>query len=41
MNTFYINLKNHIKNEIIKDDKSNELAEMIKIIIYINNHIYK
>jgi hypothetical protein len=41
MNTFYINLKNHMKDKIIRGDKSNELANMIKIIIRTNNHVYK
>jgi hypothetical protein len=41
MNIFYINLKDYIKNKIIKDDRSNELAKMIKTAIHINNHIYK
>jgi hypothetical protein len=41
MNIFYTSLKNYVKNEIIKSDKPNELIKMIKIIIYINNHIYK
>jgi hypothetical protein len=41
MNIFYINLKNYIKNEITRDNRLNELAKMIKIAIYINNHIYK
>jgi hypothetical protein len=41
MNIFYISLKNHIKNEITRGDKPNELAKMIKTIIYINNRVYK
>jgi hypothetical protein len=41
MNIFYISLKNYIKNEIIKDDRSNELAKMIETIIHINNYIYE
>jgi predicted XRE-type DNA-binding protein len=41
MNTFYTNLKDHVKDEIARGDRSDELAEMIKIIIHINNHIYK
>jgi hypothetical protein len=41
MNIFYISLKDHVKNEIIKDDRLDELIEMIKIAIRINNHIYK
>jgi hypothetical protein len=41
MNTFYTNLKNHVKDEITKGDRSDELANMIKIIIRINNHMYK
>jgi hypothetical protein len=38
---FYISLKNYIKNEIAKGDRSNELFNMIKIIICIDNHVYK
>jgi hypothetical protein len=41
MNTFYINLKDHVKDEITRGDRSNELADMIKIIIHINNYIYE
>jgi hypothetical protein len=41
MNIFYTNLKNHMKDEIIKGDRSNELINMIKITIHINNHVYK
>jgi hypothetical protein len=41
MNIFYISLKNYMKNKITKDERPNELANMIKVAIYINNHIYK
>jgi hypothetical protein len=40
MNIFYIDLKDHIKNKITKDDKSNESTEIIKTTIHINNHGY-
>jgi hypothetical protein len=41
MNIFYIGLKDYMKNKITRGDKFNELVEMIKIIIHINNHIYE
>jgi hypothetical protein len=41
MNTFYTSLKNHIKNEITRGDRSNKLINIIKIIIRINNRVYK
>jgi hypothetical protein len=41
MNIFYISLKNYVKNKITRDDRSNELAEMIKTTIHINNRVYK
>jgi hypothetical protein len=41
MNIFYISLKDYIKNEIARNDRLNELIKMIKIIIYINNRVYK
>jgi hypothetical protein len=41
MNIFYINLKDHVKDEIIKGDRPDELTNMIEIAIHINNHIYK
>jgi hypothetical protein len=41
MNIFYTSLKDHVKNEIIRGDRPDELIKIIKIIIYINNHVYK
>jgi hypothetical protein len=41
MNTFYTSLKNHVKDEITRGDRSNKLVDMIKIVIYINNRVYK
>jgi hypothetical protein len=41
MNIFYTNLKNHIKNEIARDDRLDELTNMIEITIRINNHVYE
>jgi hypothetical protein len=41
MNIFYTSLKNHVKDKIIKGDRSNELIDMIEIIIRINNHVYE
>jgi hypothetical protein len=41
MNIFYTSLKNYVKDEITKGDRSNELAEIIETIIYINNRVYK
>jgi hypothetical protein len=39
--TFYIDLKDHIKNKIIRMEWLEELIEMINTIIYINNQVYK
>jgi hypothetical protein len=38
---FYTSLKDHVKDEIARGDRPDELANMIKIIIYINNRVYK
>jgi hypothetical protein len=35
--TFYIGLKDYMKNEITRIERLEELAEMINITIYINN----
>jgi hypothetical protein len=39
--TFYIGLKDHIKNEITRMKQLEELAEMINTTICINNQVYK
>jgi hypothetical protein len=39
--TFYIGLKDHIKDEIIRMKRLEELAEMINIVIRIDNQVYK
>jgi hypothetical protein len=39
--TFYIGLKDHVKNEITRMKRLEELVEMINTIIYINNQVYK
>jgi hypothetical protein len=36
-----ISLKNYIKNKIIRIKRLEDLTEMIKIAIYINNKVYK
>jgi hypothetical protein len=41
MNTFYTSLKDYVKDEIIRGDRPDELANMIKIIIYIDNRVYE
>jgi hypothetical protein len=41
MNIFYTSLKDYIKNKITRGDRLNELIEMIKTIIYINNYVNK
>ena len=38
---FYIELKDEIKNNIVRRDQLTTLEEMISIIIHINNRIYE
>ena len=38
---FYIELKDEVKNNIVRRDQLTTLEEMINIVIYINNRMYK
>ena len=38
---FYIELKDKVKNNIVREDQLITFKEMISIIIHINNRIYK
>jgi hypothetical protein len=41
MELFYIGLKDHVKDEIVRDDRLNELSKMIKAVIRIDNRVYE
>jgi hypothetical protein len=41
MNIFYTSLKDHMKDEIARGDRPDELANIIEITIRINNRVYK
>ena len=38
---FYVELKDEVKNNIVREDQLMTLKEIISIIIYINNRIYE
>ena len=38
---FYVELKDKVKNNIVKEDQSMTLKEIISIVIHINNRIYE
>ena len=38
---FYQELKNEIKNELVKIEWSDNLDNMIKIVVWIDNHLWE
>jgi hypothetical protein len=41
MELFYTRLKDHVKDEIIHDDRPDKLSKMIEAVIHIDNRVYK